>query len=165
MSLTVVLVIVLRMGISMAFFRFYFDADDERGRTTVVRTSFWFTMAMATAGLVVGPAVAVPTSRAIRAAPPALAGASIAGVSTQMNYEHLTSLFRVEQRALASGIASLANVLVTAGAMVIFVAAFHWHALGLIVGNFTGTLTIYLVPRAYRRYQLGLEFDRHLLRE
>ena len=28
-SLTVVLVIVLRMGISMAFFRFYFDAEDE----------------------------------------------------------------------------------------------------------------------------------------
>ena len=28
-SLTVVLVIVLRMGISMAFFRFYFDAEDD----------------------------------------------------------------------------------------------------------------------------------------
>ena len=51
---SVVLVIVLRMGISMAFFRFYFDAEDDRGRTTVVRTSFWFTMASATAGLVAG---------------------------------------------------------------------------------------------------------------
>ena len=49
--------------------------------------------------------------------------------------------------------------------MVVFVAVFHWHALGLIVGNFTGTLAIYLVLLAYRRYQLGLEFDRHLLRE
>src|SRR5439155_17621733 len=29
-ALSVVLVIVLRAGISMAFFRFYFDADDDR---------------------------------------------------------------------------------------------------------------------------------------
>ena len=48
------LVIVLRLGISSAFFRFYFDTKDEAQRTLVVRTSFWFTMTMATAGLVVG---------------------------------------------------------------------------------------------------------------
>ena len=47
-ALSVVLVIVFRAGISMAFFRFYFDAEDEAGRTRVVRTSFWFTMASAT---------------------------------------------------------------------------------------------------------------------
>src|SRR6266496_1942626 len=50
-ALSVVLVIVLRAGISMAFFRFYFDADDDAARVTVVRTSFWFTMTVATAGL------------------------------------------------------------------------------------------------------------------
>ena len=50
-ALTTVLVIVLRMGISSAFFRFYFDSKDEAHRTLVVRTSFWFTMVMATAGL------------------------------------------------------------------------------------------------------------------
>ena len=48
-ALTTVLVIVLRMGISSAFFRFYFDTKDEAQRTLVVRTSFWFTMTMATA--------------------------------------------------------------------------------------------------------------------
>src|SRR6266496_6518075 len=42
-ALSIVLVIVLRAGISMAFFRFYFDAEDEPGRVRVVRTSFWFT--------------------------------------------------------------------------------------------------------------------------
>ena len=36
--------IVLRGGISSAFFRFYFDSDDEAQRLLVVRTSFWFTM-------------------------------------------------------------------------------------------------------------------------
>src|SRR5438105_1404158 len=53
-----VLVIVLRLGISSAFFRFYFDTADPDERVVVVRTSFWFTMASATAGLVLGLAFA-----------------------------------------------------------------------------------------------------------
>src|SRR4051794_38822974 len=59
-SATTVLVIVLRLGISSAFFRFYFDSEDEAHRTLVVRTSFWFTMTMATSGLVVGCILATP---------------------------------------------------------------------------------------------------------
>jgi O-antigen/teichoic acid export membrane protein len=160
-----VLVIVLRAGISTAFFRFYFDAEDDAGRTRVVRTSFWFTMTMATAGLVVGLVLAGPISAAFDDVGAGLVRAAFVGIWAQMNYEQLTSLFRVEQRALGFGLASLANVLVTVVAMVVFVAVLHWHALGLIVGNFTGTLAIYFVLLAYRRYQLGLEFDRHLLRE
>ena len=65
LALSVVLVTVLRAGISMAFFRFYFDAEDARGRVTVVRTSFWFTMTMATLGLVVGVVLAEPISQAL----------------------------------------------------------------------------------------------------
>ena len=49
-ALTTVIGIVLRMGIHSAFFRFYFDSKDPADRRRVVRTSFWFTMAMATAG-------------------------------------------------------------------------------------------------------------------
>src|ERR687885_1050695 len=49
-----VLVIVLRLGISSAFFRFYFDSPDPERRLVVVRTSFWFTMASATVGLLAG---------------------------------------------------------------------------------------------------------------
>ena len=52
--------IVLRLGITSAFFRFYFDSDDEARRTLVVRTSFWFTMGMATLGLVLGFVFAAP---------------------------------------------------------------------------------------------------------
>src|SRR5437773_2322272 len=53
-ALTTVLVIVLRLGITSAFFRFYFDSEDQARRVLVVRTSFWFTMGMATLGLVLG---------------------------------------------------------------------------------------------------------------
>ena len=52
-ALVTVLAIVLQFGISSAFFRFYFDADDDAGRRLVLRTSFWFTMTMATLGLIV----------------------------------------------------------------------------------------------------------------
>ena len=45
-----VAVIVLRMGVSTAFFRFYFDHKDAARRLVVVRTSFWFTMTMAKIG-------------------------------------------------------------------------------------------------------------------
>jgi O-antigen/teichoic acid export membrane protein len=48
--------------------------------------------------------------------------------------------------------------------MVLFVAVFHWGAIGLIVGNFTGTLVVYLALVLYRTEQLGLEFDRDLFR-
>ncbi len=62
-ALVTVLAIVLQFGISSAFFRFYFDAEDDAGRRLVLRTSFWFTMAMATFGLVVVVALATPISR------------------------------------------------------------------------------------------------------
>src|SRR6185437_13599766 len=55
--------------------------------------------------------------------------------------------------------------IVTVAAMVVFVAVFHWGAVGLIVGNFTGTLVVYLALLAYRTEQLGLEFDRTLFRK
>src|SRR3954464_10771525 len=51
---TAVLAIALQMGIASAFFRFYFDAKVDTERLTVIRTSFWFTMAMSTVGLVLG---------------------------------------------------------------------------------------------------------------
>src|SRR3954451_3061825 len=55
-----VLVIVLRLGITPAFFRFYFDSKEDARRVLVVRTCFWFTMAMATAGLVLALVFAEP---------------------------------------------------------------------------------------------------------
>jgi O-antigen/teichoic acid export membrane protein len=165
-AFTTVLVIVLRMGISSAFFRFYFDSKDEARRTLVVRTSFWFTMAMATAGLVVGWALADPIAHWLRLGDdPWLVRAAFVGLWAQMNYEQLTSLFRVEERSTAFVAASVANVLITVGATVLLVVGLHKGPTGAVVGNFIGTLTVYFVLLVYRRYQLGLEFSRDLLRQ
>ena len=165
-ALTAVLVTLLRLGISSAFFRFYFDSSDPAHRTLVVRTSFWFTMASATTGLAAGFALASPIASALSLGSDQewLVRAAFVGLWAQMNYEQLTSLFRVEERSVAFVAASLANVVITVAVTVALVVGAHERAMGVIVGNFTGTLAVYLVLLGYRRYQLGLEFDRGLFR-
>jgi len=165
-ALVTVLTIVLRFGISSAFFRFYFDADDHAGRRLVLRTSFWFTMATATFGLVAVVALATPISEWLFGEADAanLVRASAVALWAQMNYEQLASLFRVEERAVAFVIASLTNVLLTVGGTILLVVVLDKGPLGVIVGNFTGTLLVYLALLGYRREQVGLQFDRGLLR-
>jgi O-antigen/teichoic acid export membrane protein len=160
-----VLVIVLRLGITSAFFRFYFDAESDAERTLVVRTSFWFTMGMATLGLAVGLALAGPLSDALKLDDPWLVRAGFVGLWAQMNYAQMTALFRVEERPVSFAIASVANVLITIGSTIALVIGAHKGAIGAVVGNFLGTLSVYAVLLGYRRYQLGLQFDRRLLRE
>src|SRR6478672_10543596 len=165
-ALTTVLVIVLGAGISSAFFRFYFDSKDGERRTLIVRTAFWFTMVAATVGLVLGVVLASPIAHLLKLGDdPWLIRAAAVGLWAQMNYQQLTNLFRVEERSVQFVIASVANILITVGATVLLVVGLHKGPTGAVVGNFIGTLAVYLVLLAYRRYQLGLQFDRKLLRE
>jgi O-antigen/teichoic acid export membrane protein len=163
-ALNAVLVTILRGGISSAFFRFWFDSPEPERRRTVLRTSFWYTMAAATFGLVVGWAFAPQIADALSLeGDDWLVRAAFVGLWAQMNYEQLTAVFRVEQRAWGFLAASLANVAITIGATVVLVVFLDEGAIGVIVGNFTGTLAVYLALLAYRREQLGLELDRRLL--
>jgi O-antigen/teichoic acid export membrane protein len=166
-ALTTVTGIVLRFGISSAFFRFYFDSPEPEQRRLVLRTSFWFTMAMATAGLVLGLALSPQISELLFGSDgdTELVAAAFVGLWGGMNYEQLTSLFRVEERSVAFVSASLANILLTIGTTLLLVVALEQGPLGVIVGNFTGTLLVYFALLGYRREQLGLQLDRRLLRE
>jgi O-antigen/teichoic acid export membrane protein len=164
-ALSAVLVTILRAGISSAFFRFWFDSQDAARRLLVLRTSFWFTMASATAGLAAGWLLASPISDSLNLDDPWLVRAAFVGIWAQMNYEQLTAVFRVEERSGLFVLASLANIAITVVTSVILIVGYGQGALGLIVGNFTGTLTVYLVLLGYRRAQLGLSFSRELLRE
>jgi len=166
-ALTTVVGIVLRMGISSAFFRFYFDSPDADHRRVVLRTSFWFTMTMATLGMVVGILLRAQISDVLfgTTANADLVAASFVGLWCGMNWEQLTSLFRVEERSVAFVVASVTNILITIGATLVLVVALDQGPLGVIVGTFTGTLAVYVVLLGYRREQLGLQFDRHLFRE
>jgi len=164
-GLSAVVVTILRAGISSAFFRFYFDAKDTAGRLLVLRTSFWFTMASATAGLVAGVLLAEPLADLLLLDDANLVRAAFVGIWAQMNYEQLTALFRVEERSSLFVAASLANIAVTVAATLVLVVSYDQGALGVIVGNFTGTLVVYLALLGYRRAQLGLQLSRPLLRE
>jgi O-antigen/teichoic acid export membrane protein len=164
-ALAAVLVTILRGGISSAFFRFYFDSKEPERRRVLLRTSFWFTMASATFGLAAGLLLAEPIADALVDGQANLVRAAFVGLWAQMNYEQLTALFRVEERSLAFLAASVANIAVTVTATVLLVVVWEQGALGVIAGNFTGTLVVYLALLGYRREQLGLSFDRPLLRD
>ena len=167
-ALTTVIGIVLRMGIHSAFFRFYFDSTEPRRpaprRPHVVLVHDGH-----------GDTAGLPrASFSPRRSPDVLFGstgdselvmAAFVGLWAGMNYEQLTSLFRVEERSVAFVSASLANIFLTIGATLLLVVALDKGPIGVIVGNFTGTLIVYAVLVGYRREQLGLEFDRGLLRE
>src|SRR5262249_56976155 len=158
-----VLTILLRLGITSAFFRFYFDTDDEGYRLRVVRTSFWFTMGMATLGLVVGIALAEPVSKLLHVdGDVALVSAGFVWLWTQMNYAQITALFRVEQRPVAFAIATVANVLITIGATIVLVVGFDYGATGAVVGNLLGPLVVCVVMPDYRRDELRLPSARRL---
>jgi O-antigen/teichoic acid export membrane protein len=166
-ALSAILVVLLAAGVKTAFFRFYFDMKDRAGQLRVIRTSFWFTMAMATAGLVVGLLLAGPISQFLfgTTSHADLVRASFVGLWAHVNYEQVTSLFRVEQRSVAYLIATLINLGLTVAATLLLVVYWDVGPIGVIVGNFTGTLIVYVGLLAYRREQLGLEWDRGLLRE
>ncbi|HEY6584025.1 MAG TPA: oligosaccharide flippase family protein [Gaiellaceae bacterium] len=166
-ALSAILTVLLAAGVKSAFFRFYFDEKDHAGHLRVIRTSFWFTMVMATAGLIAGLSLADPISQFLfgTGTHADLVRAAFVGLWASVNYEQLTSLFRVEQRSVAYLIATLINLCLTVGATLLLVVAWEVGPIGVIVGNFTGTLLVYLGLLAYRREQLGLEWDRELLRE
>ncbi|MFN2471649.1 MAG: lipopolysaccharide biosynthesis protein [Gaiellaceae bacterium] len=166
-ALSTVLTVLLAAGVKSAFFRFYFDEPGDAARRRVVRTSFWFTMTSATAGLLAGLVLAEPISCLLFGAleHANLVRAAFVGLWAAINYEQLTALFRVEQRSTSYLLATLVNLAVTVGATLVLVVALDAGPIGVIVGNFTGTLIVYAGLLAYRREQLGLEFDRGLFRE
>jgi O-antigen/teichoic acid export membrane protein len=156
--------VLLRAGGGFGFVRFYFDSDDPDYRRRLLRTVFWFQMAKATLGLVLCVVFAPEISAWLGDVGTNLVRATGVLLWVNVNYAQMTNLFRVEQRSLAFSAATLANLAITVPLTVVLVVSFRLGPLGVIVGNFSGTLIMYMALLAYRREQLGLQFDRNLLR-
>jgi O-antigen/teichoic acid export membrane protein len=165
-ALSLIIFTLLRAAIQNSFFRFYFDSEDAAYRARIVRTSFWSTMGAATAALAAGLLLAEPISEALFSTDEHvdLVRVAFLGLWATMNYDQLTALFRVEERSVAFSIASLANVLLTIGVTILLVVVYEKGPIGVMVGNFSGTLAVWAVLLGFRRYQLGLEFDSSLFR-
>ena len=165
-ALSLILFTLLRAAIQNSFFRFYFDSEDADYRARIVRTSFWSTMVAATAALVVGELLAEPISEALFSTDEHadLVRVAFLGLWATMNYDQLTALFRVEERSVSFSIASLANVLLTITVTILLVVVYEQGPIGVLVGNFSGTLVVWAALVAFRRYQLGLQFDTGLFK-
>ena len=164
-ALSAVAVTILRLGISSAFFRFYFDSEDEGQRRLVVRTCFWFTLGMGLLGLVLGLVFAPQVANWLGLDDPDLVRAAALGVLAQMVYEQQTALFRAEERSTAFVIASLTNVAITIVATILLVVVWEQGALGVILGSIAGTLVVTSGLVVVHRHWLGRGFSRPLLRE
>jgi O-antigen/teichoic acid export membrane protein len=166
-ALSAVLTALVAQGMKSAFFRFYFDSAETARRLLVIRTAFWYVLAASTAVLVLGVALAPQISWLLfdTRSHSELVIAAFAGLWVAMNYEQLTSLFRVEQRSSAYVAATLTNVAITIAATILLVVVLDEGPLGVLVGNLTGTAVVYAGLLVYNRRALGLQFDRSLLRE
>jgi O-antigen/teichoic acid export membrane protein len=174
MTTMAVAVVVIRGGANFGFIRFYFLEKDPDYRRRLIRTVFWAQMGYSTLGLALCIVFAAPIARLLGVdyAPHShlqgsgtnLVIATAVLLWANVNYAQMTNLFRAEQRSLAVSIATLANIAITVPLTVILVVVSKHGPLGIIVGNLSGTLVVYIALLAYRREQLGLQFDRSLLR-
>src|SRR5439155_192671 len=112
-ALSAVLTALVAQGMKSAFFRFYFDSAEPERRHLVVRTAFWYVMVASTAVTVAGIVLAPQVSWLLFGTHShrGLVSAAFIGLWAALNYEQMTSLFRVEQRSTAYVTATLANVL------------------------------------------------------
>jgi O-antigen/teichoic acid export membrane protein len=175
MSVMAVAVVLIRGGANFGFIRFYFLDKAPEYRRRLVRTIFWAQMGYATLALVLCVIFASEISDWLNLnwRP----GANLQGSGTSLviatavllwvnvNYAQMTNLFRAEQRSVAFSLATLLNIGITVPLTVLLVVVYKHGPLGIIVGNLSGTLVVFLALLGYRREQLGLQFDRKLLRE
>src|ERR1700761_9574947 len=114
--------IIVRAGLGEAFVRFhYLDADPER-RRHLARTATGTLLAITTVAALLVAVFAGPVSRALLGSEqPDVVRAAALGLWAFTNLELAYALLRVEERARAFMIASLANVVLTVGLTVYLV--------------------------------------------
>jgi O-antigen/teichoic acid export membrane protein len=173
MATMAVAVVLIRGGANFGFIRFYFLEKEPEYRRRLIRTVFWAQMGYSTLALILCVVLARQIGDVLGVANhgPHLQGSGTSLVIAtavllwaNVNYAQMTNLFRAEQRSVAFSVATLANIAITVALTVTLVVVYHEGPLGIIVGNFSGTLVLYLVLLGYRREQLGLQFDGKLLR-
>ena len=173
MATMAIAVVLIRGGANFGFIRFYFLDKEPEYRRRLVRTVFWAQLGYSTLALLLCVVLARQIGDLLGIANhgPHLQGSGTSLVIAtavllwaNVNYAQMTNLFRAEKRAVPFSLATLANIAITVGLTVILVVAYHEGPLGIIVGNLSGTLIMWCALLAYRREQLGLQFDGKLLR-
>ena len=155
--------ILIRFGVIEALLRFYYLAGEQPRR--VVATGFASLFWTATAGAVVGMALAEPISRLLLDRPDAgLARLAVLGLWTLTLWEYVLTLLRLDERARAYFAITVINVIVTIPFTVWLVAVEEQGASGILLGTF-GTGAIFLAWRLWQeRRRLSFVPELPLLR-
>src|SRR4051795_3066228 len=149
--------IILRAGLGEAFVRFHYLDEDTARRRELARTATGTLLAVTTVAAIVIAVLAEPVSRALLGtSQPDVVRAGALGLWAFTNLELAYALLRVEERARAFMIASLANVLLTVVLTVILVVFEDQGALGLVLGNYAASAVILVGLWISERHALGL---------
>jgi len=154
--------IMIRFGVIEAVLRFYYKAGENPAR--VVSTSFATLFWASTAAALIALPFAEPISEALLNRPaPDLARIAIGGLWVATLHEYLLTLFRLEERARAFFLVTIANVLAAIGLTVILVVGADEGARGLLLGSYASGAAFVLGLIVVHRRRLSLRIDRPLL--
>jgi O-antigen/teichoic acid export membrane protein len=155
--------IVVRLGVIEALLRFYYKGGEVPDQ--VVRTGFASLFWTTTLGAAIALPFAEPISEALLdRSDPGLARIAIGGLWVFTLFEYLLALFRLDERARAFLVFTVANVLVAIPVTVFLVVVEDEGARGLLLGQYaTGAAFLAALLFIHRR-RLSLIPDFGLLR-
>ncbi|MET0305080.1 MAG: oligosaccharide flippase family protein [Solirubrobacterales bacterium] len=155
--------IVIRFGVIEAVLRFYYKAGEDPQR--VVATSFAALFWFGTAAALIALPFAEPISEALldRSAPE-LTRIAIGGLWVLTLHEYLLTLFRLDERARAYFVVTIANVLAAIALTVVLVVGEGEGARGLLLGSYVSGAAFVLGLIVVHRGRLSLRIERPLLR-
>ena len=155
--------IVIRFGVIEAVLRFYYQAGEDPRR--VVATSFAALFWFGTAAALIALPFAEQISEALLDRPATdLARISIGGLWVLTLHEYLLTLFRLEERARAFFLVTIANVLAAIALTVVLVVGDDEGARGLLLGSYASGAAFVLGLIVVHRRRLSLFIDSALLR-
>jgi O-antigen/teichoic acid export membrane protein len=90
----------------------------------------------------------------------------VVGLWVTMNYDVIARIYRIERRARSFVAFTLLNVAITVVLTLVLVVGYNKNAIGLMIGNFAGSVLVYSCLLVARRHSIGFRrFDFGILRE
>lgn len=155
--------IVIRFGIIEALLRFYYKGGEQPERVVATSFAILFWAGLLTT-LVLLPFAGPISGLLLGESDPTLVLIAIPGLFVLTLSEYLLTIFRLDERARAFFVVTMASVLVTIPVTVILVVPLDLGADGLLLGSYGTGLAVVLGLIVYHRHRLSLVPDRPLLR-
>jgi len=141
----VLLSILIRFGVGEALVRYHYADEDRERRDALARRATGFLLVATTLCAIPLAVFAQPLSDLVLDRPDATVfRIAVLGLWTFTNLELAYALLRVDERARAYAVASVANVLLTIALTVWLVVVRDQQARGLLLGNYAASTAVLL---------------------